>query len=221
MNGIATEGARSAGGGATWASAWALSILPLTAPLGTQLGSEVSRSALVLLPWLALIGLPRARAGGSGLAVPLALLAGPLAVGLHLDLGRGAAVGELAWTAVPALSMAALLGVAAARAAGRPVTRAVYGALWLGVVAGVPIAAAVLGWGGAPGGGGAAFLDLVATSSPLDWLVRRASGESGEAGRGGGAAALWRPLAVAVGLCAVSFLVPSGARAAPGEGLQS
>jgi len=171
------------------ALAWALSVLVLLAPRGVVPDpGSASRTALCLVPWLALGGLPR---GGVRPAtretLGAALLLPPLALALVLDVSS-AAGHRVAWSAAAWGSTleTALLGLVlflalqhAARLAAAGPRPHFHGALWLVGVALLPVASAMAAWDGRPGGG-PAWLAWAATVSPLEWAHGRlAVGDAG------------------------------------------
>lgn len=160
------------------ALAWALSVLVLLAPRGALPDpASASRTALCLVPWLALGGLPRGSARpGARDALGAALILAPLALALVLDVRGAAGSSAAAWgstlqTALIGLVFFLLLQLAARRAAGGPRPQ-VYGALWLVGLALLPVASAVAAWDGRPGGG-PAWLEAAAMVSPLEWVHGR------------------------------------------------
>lgn len=138
-------------------------------------GSLVTAAAL---PWLALVGVPRRGARTAclgpafGLAAPVLVLAGAIEHQAGRPLGTLAI--ELGGTSF------FLTGLAlAAAGGGRWAPR-----LWLALVVALPLVAATLAWNDAPGGG-AAWLEVAARVSPLEWAFDRA---------GPGAAPRWHDL---------------------------
>ncbi len=175
------------------ALAWALSALVLAAPRGMLPDpGSASRTALCLVPWLALGGLPRACARPSSRdTLATALLLAPLALAMVLDVhalartgaaGTSAAGTSAVWastlqTACIGSGLFLVLQLAARRAAAgsRP---HLHGALWLMGVALLPVASAMAAWDGRPGGG-PAWLAWAATVSPLEWAQSRLVVEGG------------------------------------------
>jgi hypothetical protein len=169
------------------------------------LGNEVSLTALGLLGWVALGGLPRApvrvhrradeQADERGDASPAGILGLALpgaALGASLDLAAGRSDLEIAWTAALGLILVWLLACAAEQGRGSPW---VAGAWWL-LVPCLAILPAVARWGR----GDAALATGV---SPLGWIHARAVGP--------GPAVRWTdvmPLAVAGGLWALASALP-------------
>ena len=190
--------------------AWLLSVLPVALPaLGVDLELD-HPVALVLLVWLALAGLPRARTAsarqpGARPLAAAALALAPLAAALAGERAlRGsppsAALaperGLQASLPISALDLATLTGwvlvlllaAGAARAAGERR----HGITWLVLVPGLPLAAAGLGWASSGGRGAAPrWLAWLADQSPLHWAQAWLVGEPQAASAVG-------PLAVAV-----------------------
>jgi hypothetical protein len=133
--------------------------------------------AWVLLPWVALAGLPR-RAAAPRASVVVALLLPVLALGAASDLASQRGAADVAATSSAGLGMVMLLAHAARVAGG---SRA-HAAAWCALVPGPAALALACGWGGWSGcsGAGAAL--------PLGWAARAAAGH---------AAAPWAALAVA------------------------
>jgi hypothetical protein len=164
------------------------------------LGNEVSLSALGLLGWVALGGLPRAgeRAGERSGALPAGVLGIALpsvALGASLDLAAGRSELDVAWTVAFGLALVWLLASAAERSRGSPWLA---GAWWLAVPC-LAILPAVARWGRGEGA-------LLSGASPLGWIFSRAITP------GSGVVhwtdAPWVPLAVAGGLWAWARSLP-------------
>lgn len=158
--------------GLAWALSAAILLVPSQGPGGLWLAPG-ARTALCLLPWVALVGLPggaqHPRRGGGEQVVAAALLLAPLALALSLDRASGAPLAVLARIAATGLGCFALLGAAASRG------RSAYASGWFAAVAALPLLAAVLGWDGAPGGSTPAWLAWAAAASPLGWLYAAAA----------------------------------------------
>jgi hypothetical protein len=152
-----------------------------------------SRTALVLLPWLGLAGVPRGAAAGSRRGVALAVLEvglfalPPLALALALD--RGDARSLAFGTAVVAYALLCLWTLAAELAASSARARRPYALAWFALVPGSAALAVALGWAAAAQRS-APLVDALARTSPLAWLHG--------AGTGGGSAAGASALALAV-----------------------
>jgi len=160
------------------ALAWALSVLVLLAPRGVLPDpGSASRTALCLVPWLALGGLPRGSVRpGTRDALGAALLLAPLALAVVLDVRGAAGNSAAAWgptleTALIGLVFFLILQLASRRAASGPRPH-VHGALWLVGVGLLPVASAMAGWDGRPGGGPAG-LEKAAAISHLEWVHGR------------------------------------------------
>ena len=187
------------------AGAWGLSVLPFLLARATGGDLEVEGIAwfgLVLLPWLAVAGMPRHAplpatepavrppapwVGVAALALPA------LALGVGLDAAGGRS--EVWLPAVLGVALVAGLAAGASGAARHPRARGIHAAAWLVLVPGTAALLVALGWIGAPGAGDApAFLRELARWNPLVWAHAAAS-----AGDPGGAGLPLRPLlAVAV-----------------------
>ncbi len=153
---------------------WILSAAPFFfAPSAFE---GVSRAALAALPWIAVAGLPRRDRGGGfgGIAVEIALLVPPLALGARLDLAAGMERAHLGLIVAASLVFTAALSFAAREAASERRARGLYAWLWFAFVAGVPILCATLALGGASlFGPPPAILARIAAASPLQWICAR------------------------------------------------
>ena len=149
-------------------SALAASLVPLLLPWfgDGELALAGGRSSVwVLLPWIALAGLPR-RSGGPPLAWCAAALLPLFALGLAADLRAGRAAGEVLRAALPALGLALLLAAAARRARGARL----HALLWLALVPGAAALALVVELFEGP------LPALGARATPLAWGARAAAG---------------------------------------------
>lgn len=163
---------------------WALGLLPLFPPLAALFPRELSRVGLVLLPWIALAGIPdvptpprsrAARERSRELALCLALLGPALAAAWALDRSLGHAGAGIAAGAGAGL----VLGLAWARSsAAHGVHEARYALAWLIGVPGLALLAGVL----AAAGSEAGYLGALARTSPLGWAWWRAAGGASPAG---------------------------------------
>jgi hypothetical protein len=121
--------------------------------------------AWVLVPWVALAGLPR-RTGAGALPLAVALLLPVLALGVAADLRAERELGDVAATAGAGLALALLLALAARRGRGARL----HGALWLLLVPGaaaLALTAELAGWERVRAG---------AAALPLVWIARAARG---------------------------------------------
>ncbi|MEW6072178.1 MAG: hypothetical protein AB1726_06210 [Planctomycetota bacterium] len=165
-----------------WAAvAWALSVLPF---LAERLGGEslaipgASRAGLVLLPWIALAGLPRRSAAPGALpwTATTAFVLPPLALGAGLDILAGAARGEVLGRCLVGGTLVALLALGAELAG--EAGRRLHAVLWLVLVPGSAALLAALAWIGAPGTGSPpVLLAELACCHPLVWAHRAARAE--------------------------------------------
>ncbi len=169
--------------------AWSLSAAPiLLLSLGGALEegapslAAVGLCACSLLPWVALVGLPRgsvarAEPGPRGWLAGLTLGLPLVALALRLDLNEGRALAASAWTVGGGLALAVLVGEAArspARTSGAGAgARRVHAALWWGVIAGPPLLALALSSVARGRGGAATWPAELAAQSPLGWLAGR------------------------------------------------
>jgi hypothetical protein len=149
----------------------------------------LSRIALVLWPWMVILGTPRAAPGPDGAGVlggsseargmaPMAALGWALPpLGLALALDRAAGLSTVAITGllIPGVLLTILLAGLAAAARHRPRTRHAHGILWTCGVLGLPLLVTAIAWGGGPAGVGRARLEMAASISPLHWLHARTS----------------------------------------------
>jgi len=156
--------------------AYALSCALLALERGETPWQGASLSALVLLPWLALAGVPRGPGGaspaeGARAALRAAALAlPPLGLALGLDDVRGFEPAGLLARALPAWALVFLWGWAAELArASRRAGRA-YSALWLLALPGSAALWVALVWAARGSAARAPALDLVAPLNPLLWL---------------------------------------------------
>ena len=168
------------------------------------LGNEVSLSALGLLGWVALSGLPRSeeRAGersGASPAGALGLALPSVTLGASLDLAAGRSDLDVAWTAAFGLAFVWLLASAAERSRGSPWLA---GAWWLAVPC-LAILPAVARWGRGDA-------SLLSGASPLGWVFSRAIAPGSGVVRWTDAP--WLPLAVAGGLWAWARALPPARR---------
>jgi|GEM_PF-2197793 len=166
---------------------WVLGFAFLAAPtLGFEAFDDLPRSPCLLLIWMALAGLPRARqemdealkpgwraqtlaraCKSLGLMGPLLCLAGAL------DYRAGVGSGPLFLTLGFGVGLALLLQLAAQRARRSELGFLRYGWAWFGCMLLLPSLCAVSGWDGSPGGG-ASRCGIVSSASPLDWIYGRA-----------------------------------------------
>lgn len=186
--------------------AFLLALAPL---LGEATGLLAPRDSVrvfaVLLPWLALAGLPRGARGANRPELPALLLLPLLALAWAADrrapgAARLTAPALAGFLAVPALSAAAARG------------GAVHGWLWALLVP-VPaaLAAAFLLSGDSGSTGGPAGLGAGLAATPLVWAAGRLAGPAGEA---------WAdlaPLAVSALLLGAALVEERRRRARPGE----
>lgn len=163
-------------------AAWSLGAAPvLMVSLGGALEpgapawAGVGLAALALLPWVALLGLPRGMGGRPserewivGLAMGLPVLA----LALRLDLSEGADPGGTAWTVGGGLALAVLMAEAA-RVQERT-ARAVHAVLWWLLVAVPPCLALALSHVARGSDGAAAWPAELCAHSPLGWMAGRA-----------------------------------------------
>ena len=178
---------------ATLLLAWGVSLLPLLLETieAEPILPGAARAGLVLLPWLALAGIPSIRyraAPGRGrwdsALLPIALLLPVLGLALGLDARSGRA------TLVPALLAVAIVLVwslsreAARRGGGT--RRRVQAAAWIALVPGVVALHAALAW--APPGVAPARWAWTERCSPLAWGLRwtAAGADLADAPRTGG-----------------------------------
>ncbi len=158
--------------------AWLFSAAPLCAAAWIEVGptgGSLGHTGLVLLPWIALAGLPRGarRTAGEPSLPWTALFLPPLVLAAHLDLAGGASFERLALGLCGMLCALALLVLAARRAAPAGWIHPVG---WLVLVAGPPalVRATILGVGEAP----LPLAQRVAGASPLETALRLASGRA-------------------------------------------
>lgn len=151
--------------------------------------------AWVLLPWVALVGLPR-RAAAPRASVVAALLLPVLALGAASDLASLRGAGDVAATSGAGLGVVLLLAQAARVAGG---SRA-HAAAWCVLVPGAAALALACAWGGWSG------WSRAAAALPLGWAARAAAGQP---------AAPWAALALASILLGLARLAPG-----PGESLR-
>lgn len=159
-------------------AAYALSCALLALERGGPPWQGASLSALVLLPWLALVSVPRRTLGapaspaqGARTALGAAALAlPPLGLALGLDDVRGFEPAALLARALPAWALVFLWAWAAelARASGR--AGRAYSALWLLALPGSAALWVALVWAPRGSEARAPALDLVAPLNPLLWL---------------------------------------------------
>ena len=137
----------------------------------------LSRIALVLWPWMVILGTPRAAPGPDGAGVlggsseargmaPMAALGWALPpLGLALALARAAGLSSVAITGllIPGVLLTILLAGLAAAARHRPRTRHAHGILWTCGVLGLPLLVTAIAWGGGPAGVGRARLEMAAS----------------------------------------------------------
>ena len=149
--------------------AWGLSLLACL-PGGefARAFGDTPRLLLALLPWVALIGLPRSSGGRREWVVALALALPPLTLAGWLD-GRSGMDGPgTAGLAVSGLLYLVLLGEAAHRARGS--ARGVYALAWLALVPGVAALSAALSWGATGEAADSGLPALLASITPLGAL---------------------------------------------------
>jgi len=159
-------------------------LLPLEA-VEEALGGS-SRLAWCALFWVAILSIPQASGGSASWSVGLGIGLCVLGLAAHLDLSLGADAKEVWSTGWPTLLFSVLLAGAASRARETKSTER-HLLLWFVLVLGVPLFAHTLGqWGGVqlP-----AWIEFIASASPLDWLAGRAGGDEAEP---------WLPLGVSV-----------------------
>lgn len=206
---------------------WLLSCGPLLIPGAEAHLAGVSRLALSSLPWVACAGLPRASTPESGLSwwVILAASLPPLALGLRLDLLAPLAPlaplangerGDLVLLFAAILAFTGVLAGAAERAARETSTARLHAILWLALIPGFPLLRAALEWGGEPGFGRIAWLDVASDLSPLTWIASRLVAPAGREPLTLGPASWPRyplvPLALCAGLWAITFIGSRGDR---------
>jgi hypothetical protein len=140
-----------------------------------------SRLALVLLPWLALAGLPRS-ARDCERPAPAALFWRSLLPLLHAlpvlaaaaALDHAARQGGLQGTLLLGIPLLLLLSFAAESARHGALRRGLYGALWLVLVPGGALLGAALTWGASQGAlDPPSFVTAMAPASPLAWALGR------------------------------------------------
>ena len=157
-------------------AAWLASVLPLVCErlrVGELDFQSQSRLGWVLLPWLALIGLPRThRSAFAWLGV---VLAAPVLVAAGLQDHLAGRAGVLQ-TAGVGCALLALLALAAHRACASPWKHA-YGLAWSILVPGAVMLHVALTWGAGPGSEPATrAVSFLASASPLAWGFARMSG---------------------------------------------
>ena len=176
-------------------AAWSASVAPLLFErlrIGALEFQGQSRLGWVLLPWLALIGLPRTRRRTSAwLGV---LLAAPVLVAAGLQDHLAGRAGVL-HTAGVGCALLLLLARAAhdscARARGNP-----YGLAWSVLVPGAVMLHVALTWGAGPGREASSqVVSFLASASPLAWSFAR---------MGGAEASPFAPLAAALLLAVIA-----------------
>jgi hypothetical protein len=170
------------GSGRTLVLVWAFSGLGLLPAFDSP---QVSRTALVLLPWLVWAGWPAAdssdpQGAGAGwirrIFPALALAAPMLALASELDRASGWAPSDPLHTAAMGLALWGIYGAARAefaRAGGRAAR--VYGAFWLVVVLLVPLLVAVVQLGGAAP---PSWAGMAVAGSPAGWCIGRLASDS-------------------------------------------
>jgi hypothetical protein len=198
-------------------AAWLLSLLPLALEAaGHPLADPASHSrlALVCLPWIAFAGLPRATRKdfrASDLLGPLAFALPPVCAAFALDRAQGLALLPLALFAANAAGLLLLLALAAELAARPRAPAALYAFCWWSLLPASALLRAALVWGARterpqpP-----AWLDLVASASPLTWCIRAI--ESLALARPAGQATL-EILAVGAFVVALSLVLVNSVRA--------
>lgn len=173
-----TQASATSDGWVALALPYAASLALLVAPLPAQ--ASLSRSALVLLPWIACAGLPRRSSSASPALDALrwsAFALPPAVVGARIDVLLGAPLERVVLTGLIALASVGLLAWAAWRAAGSRLHAASWGALVVAVpvLVGVcsAIAPGVAHDGPDDGGPLWTLAGTWAALSPLGWLWRR------------------------------------------------
>jgi len=161
------------------ACAWSLAAAPLAlgwiADTGVDRFAGVSFLALCAIPWVVVLGMPRAvgaattfkqEIAGATLFLPL------LAAAAGLDAAQGAAPSRTWPLLVGAIVCALVLGDAARRASRTSSSSRVHAIAWFALVVGPPLLWYALEVGGGPHLGRApAFLAWLARSGPLGALV--------------------------------------------------
>ena len=144
---------------------------------GGALGAA-GRAAVVLLPWLALVGLPRSRTAAPrplrSASLDLGMALPPLCVAARLDVARGVPAAELALVASCALALLFLWSLAAERARRGERRRSLFGLAWLCAVPGAAALHCALLWAAQPGEG-TSWVAAATVTTPLVWCHRWAS----------------------------------------------